>query len=195
MHLAEIGHIVTGRTPKSSDSDAWGPGLDFITPSDISNGMKTVISPQRMLSTHGVTLLGNARVPKQSILVTCIGADMGKTVINAHECVTNQQINSLVLNEDIDVNYIFHVLSSMRDQLLAKGKRAGGTMPIINKREFSSIQIPIPDIQTQHDVASTLDSFDSLVSDLSSGLPAEIAARRKQYEFYRDRLLTFKEAA
>jgi len=57
------------------------------------------------------------------------------------------------------------------------------------------VRIPVPPIQEQRRIVAILDRFDALVNDLSIGLPAELAARRKQYEYYRDRLLTFKEAA
>ncbi|EIA10882.1 restriction modification system DNA specificity domain-containing protein [Cutibacterium acnes PRP-38] len=53
--------------------------------------------------------------------------------------------------------------------------------------------IPIPSLENQKRIASVLDKFDVLVNDINVGIPAEIAARRKQYEYYRDKLLTFKE--
>ena len=62
-------------------------------------------------------------------------------------------------------------------------------------RTYSKFRVPIPPLKVQHKIVATLDRFDVLVNDLSIGLPAEITARRKQYEYYRDRLLTFKEAA
>jgi type I restriction enzyme S subunit len=58
---------------------------------------------------------------------------------------------------------------------------------------FEKYPIPIPPLAEQERIVEILDKFDALVNDLSSGLPAEIAARRKQYEHYRDRLLTFRE--
>jgi len=194
VELGELGRIVTGRTPKSSDSSAWGNHLDFVTPSDIKNGMKRVQSPARRLSNAGAEALSKAIVPENSLLVTCIGADMGKTVLNANACVTNQQINSLTLNPGVDADFVFHVLTSMRSKIRAQGERAGGTMPIINKSDFSKIQITLPSIEEQQRIARILDKFDALVNDLSFGLPAELAARRKQYEYYRDKLLTFEEA-
>lgn len=59
---------------------------------------------------------------------------------------------------------------------------------------LKQLSIPIPSLEEQTRVAGILDKFNALVNELSSGLPAEIATRRKQYEYYRDRLLTFKEA-
>lgn len=195
VELGDLGRIVTGRTPKSSDSSAWGDHIDFITPSDIKNGMKWIRTPSRRLSVSGAEALSKAIVPQGSLLVTCIGADMGKTVLNKNVCVTNQQINSLTLDPGVDSNFVFHILTSMRDKIRAQGERAGGTMPIINKSDFSKIRIALPSLEEQRRIASTLDQFDALVNDLSIGLPAELAARRQQYEYYRDKLLTFKEAA
>lgn len=193
--LGNLGRIVTGRTPKSSDASAWGDEVDFVTPSDIRNGLKIVTTPGRRLSGVGAASMARVMIPSRSVLVTCIGADMGKTVINANDCVTNQQINSIVPTEDIVIEFFFHLLTSMRDRLREQGERAGGTMPLINKTDFSKIEVPVPSIEVQAQVAVKLDKLDALVNDISIGLPAELAARRKQYEYYRDRLLTFKELA
>ena len=64
----------------------------------------------------------------------------------------------------------------------------------ISKKRFAQIMVPVPPLEDQLYIAAQLDKFDALVNDLSIGLPAEIAARRKQYEYYRDKLLTFEEA-
>ncbi len=68
-------------------------------------------------------------------------------------------------------------------------------MQNLNADIVKSVLVPIPPIEEQQRIVTILDKFDALVNDLSSGLPAEIKARRQQYEHYRDRLLTFKEAA
>ena len=65
----------------------------------------------------------------------------------------------------------------------------------IRKSEAEQVLVPLPDLDVQRSVADLLDKFDALVNDLSVGLPAELNARRKQYEYYRDKLLTFEEAA
>ena len=193
--LGEVGRIVTGRTPKSSDKFAWGDEVDFVTPSDIKNGMRTIAYSGRRLSTAGSLVMSNVRIPSGSLLVTCIGADMGKTVINANDCIPNQQINAIVLtSKKIKVDYLFHVLSSMRDTLRQQGEKGGGTMPLINKSDFSKILIPIPDIDKQARIVAILDKFDALTSSLTEGLPREIELREKQYAYYRDLLLSFPAA-
>jgi type I restriction enzyme S subunit len=66
-------------------------------------------------------------------------------------------------------------------------------VPALNRKELVELLIPIPSLEEQKRVVSILDRFDTLVNDITQGLPAEIAARRKQYEYYRDKLLTFRE--
>ena len=120
---------------------------------------------------------------------------MGKTVINANDCVTNQQINAVIPSGGIHVAYLFHVLTAMREELRTQGEQGGGTMPIINKSDFSKIKVPIPSLAHQKDVAAQLDKFDTFVNDLNVGLPAELTGRRKQYGYYRDHLLAFEEVS
>ena len=71
-------------------------------------------------------------------------------------------------------------------------KVAGGTVKSIPMGELKKMKIPVPSIETQTKIVDVLDRFDALCNDLTSGLPAEIEARKKQYEYYRDKLLTFK---
>lgn len=70
---------------------------------------------------------------------------------------------------------------------------SGGTQPKLSQENLNKIPIPVPSAERIRYVVSILDRFDTLCNDLTTGLPAEIAARQKQYEYYRDKLLTFKE--
>ena len=190
--LGEVGHIVTGRTPKSSDKSAWGDDVDFVTPSDIKNGMRNITCPSRRLSAEGAASMPKVRIPRGSLLVTCIGADMGKTVINANDCIPNQQINAITLSDDsVQVGYLFHILTAMRETLRRQGELGGGTMPLINKSDFSKIVVPIPSHEEQNRIAKILDKFDTLTNSISEGLPREIELRQQQYEYYRDLLFSF----
>ena len=69
----------------------------------------------------------------------------------------------------------------------------GGTVKGIKGSKLHQLTIPVPSIEEQERIIAILDRFDTLCNDISAGLPAEIEARQKQYEYYRDKLLTFKE--
>ena len=68
-----------------------------------------------------------------------------------------------------------------------------GSVPSIRRPMLNSFEVPVPSLETQNKIVQVLDNFDSICSDLKIGLPAEIEARTKQYEYYRDKLLSFKE--
>ena len=87
--------------------------------------------------------------------------------------------------------YLSYVLSTemaqkQKSRGKVKSKVVHSSVPAIKE-----IKIPIPPLEVQAKIVSILDRFDTLTSDLTQGLPAEIAARKKQYEYYRDKLLTF----
>lgn len=95
------------------------------------------------------------------------------------------------VDEDLMVpRYLFHYLTTLDLPAL---NTAGG-VPSLTQSVLNKIPIPVPSLESQAEVVELLDQFDALVNDLSVGLPAELTARRKQYEYYRDKLLTFEEA-
>ena len=79
----------------------------------------------------------------------------------------------------------------MESELNAMKRGAG--VPHVSGEMLNSIELPIPSLQDQQRIVEILDRFDTLCNDLSAGLPAEIKVRQKQYEYYRDKLLSFKE--
>ncbi len=97
-------------------------------------------------------------------------------------------------NRIVQTKYVFHFLKSRQNDLFQQ-KQKGGGVPHIYVKNVAPMCIPIPTLNEQLRIVQILDTFDALVNDLSIGLPAEILARRKQYSYYRDHLLTFKEAA
>ena len=103
----------------------------------------------------------------------------------------NQRICALsVINEDIIITkYLYYILSRNR-QLLRYDNGVDQTN--LKKDDILCISIPVPSIEIQEKIVATLEQFDRLCNDLSEGLPAEIEARQKQYEYYRDKLLSFE---
>ena len=86
----------------------------------------------------------------------------------------------------LDVKYLYYCLKDQQYKIPKSG------IPQLTAPELKKVEIPVPTLEEQHRIVSILDRFDALCNDLTSGLPAEIEARKKQYEYYRDRLLTFK---
>ncbi len=141
--LSDFGEIITGKTPSKYNSEYWGNDIPFITPTDFKNfGMYSGIT-QRYLSKYGWDRMKGNQVCKNSIMVTCIGSDMGKVCISSEESITNQQLNSIVLYNTCYLGFVYEYIKSQYQSLrnIALG---GSTMPIINKSDFSNISILIP---------------------------------------------------
>lgn len=94
--------------------------------------------------------------------------------------------------QDGNPHFIYHYIASGAFTNYVDLKKTAGAVPHISLKDISAFSIPCPDINVQNEIATILDRFDALCNDLTSGLPAEIEARQKQYEYYRDKLLKFK---
>ena len=95
-----------------------------------------------------------------------------------------------VLPEYLTIGY----LSPEFQAVIREKTVRGSTVDRIPIAKMASWQLSIPPLSAQRSIVETIHSFDDMVSDLSTGLPAELSARRQQYEYYRDKLLTFEEA-
>jgi len=91
--------------------------------------------------------------------------------------------------------YLYFSITTTAFNDYVNRNQEGAGYPAISDAKVKSFKIPVPPLEEQERIVAILDKFDALVNDLSSGLPAEIKARRRQYEYYRDRLLSFREAA
>jgi type I restriction enzyme S subunit len=119
--------------------------------------------------------------------------DAGRPILNWAEGKfwANNHAHVLKGNEDIiSLRFLFHYLQTADISRFV----TGGAQPKLNQKSMNKIPIPMPSLSEQDRLVLAMDSFDALVSDLSTGLPAELNARRKQYEHYRDELLTFEPA-
>lgn len=141
--VCDFGNVITGKTPSSDYPEDFGMDTPFITPGDFLNYNKFAIGAERYLSTTGIERLKNKILTKGSVLVTCIGSDMGKVVVASEQCITNQQINSIIVKEEFYSDYLYYCLLAKRVEL--KGMALGSsTMPLLNKSDFEKIQMIIP---------------------------------------------------
>lgn len=141
--LKSFGRVVTGKTPPKKIDNAFAKeGIPFITPSDV-NAEVYVIDVARYLTCEGVAAVKNNVIDKGSVCVTCIGSQMGKTIIATDKSVTNQQLNSIVFENLEFRNYVFLNLRLRRQELFDLGS-GGSTMPILNKSAFENLSILRP---------------------------------------------------
>ena len=119
-------------------------------------------------------------------------ASLGPQIWHGEKTIFHYHIWKLIFDEKaINKQYLFHLLKN--DVKSIEKSLTNSTMPHVSMKNMMKRIMPLPSIAEQERIASILDRFDSLCNDITVGLPAEIEARRKQYEYYRDKLLTFKE--
>ena len=122
------------------------------------------------------------------------GKALGKTFIitENNKFTLNQRIGAIAVKDKDKLNTKFLSYCLNRNKQLLRYDN-GVDQTNLKKADITSVILPIPSLEVQEKIVSILDRFDQLCNDLTAGLPAEIEARRKQYEYYRDKLLTFKE--
>lgn len=126
--------VITGKTPSTKNKEYWGGNIPFITIPDMHNQVFT-INTERYITKEGAKSL----IPKNSISVSCI-ATVGLVSINDKDSQTNQQINSIVIENDYDLYYLFEFLTEQEQYM--KSIAGGSTTYNINKNTFENIQVP-----------------------------------------------------
>ena len=160
--LGDVGKIITGNTPKTSDEKNYESNdICFVKPSDISDSEITKLSSSEFYISEYARK--KARIlPPRSVLVTCIGI-IGKVAINAIECAFNQQINAIIPDESkCTPEYLAYAIQYKQDDLRAIANAP--VVPIINKTQFSEIEVKLPLIAEQRRVTNELKIVDMLLS-------------------------------
>lgn len=161
--LQDIGQIITGKTPKGGNPLFEGMSVPFITPGDF-RGNKITANSKRFISNEGAISVKNCILPKNAIMVTCIG-DLGKVMLAERTCVTNQQINSVIVDETrFSADFIYYSLA-IRGAVF--NELAGGTViQIVNKSAFSNISLAAPSLAVQLEIVNLLCALDDKIENL-----------------------------
>jgi type I restriction enzyme, S subunit len=180
--LGEVFKVVTGTTPSKNNQDFYGTDYPFYKPTDLEQGINTIYARDGLTKSG----LANGRfLPKDSVLVTCIGATIGKTGLIKKEGSCNQQINAVLPNKDFHPSFIYYQIISERFQRLIKSNAASTTLPILNKSKFEKLQIVIPPLPEQHAIVSKIEE---LFSELDNG-KQQLQTALQQLKVYRQSLL------
>ena len=161
--VGNIGEIVTGSTPSKDIPEYYGGDIPFYKPTDLEQG-KCV----KRASDH-LSLLGfeqARKLPVKSVLITCIGATIGKTGLITIEGSCNQQINAIIPHDFILAEFIYDVCTSDYFQDEIKFNASATTLPILNKGNFAKLLFPLPPLAEQIRIVAEIEKWFALIEEM-----------------------------
>jgi type I restriction enzyme S subunit len=190
VRLGEISlSTTTGVTPLACNPDYYGGNIPWLRTQEVR--FVDILDTEIKVTEKALSETSLKWIPANCVIVAISGATAGRAGINKIPLTTNQHCCCLEINSDKALyRYVFYCLSSVNEKLLRLKRGPRGDL---NAGLIRGFTIPLPPLEEQARIAAILDRFSALTTDITKGLSAEIAARKKQYEYYRDKLLTFRE--
>ena len=162
LTINDLGQIITGSTPPTKKTEYCGNEYPFITPTDMKIDSR-IVHTKRFLSQTGYEYNKNRLLPPNAVCVTCI-ASIGKICMTSVPSVTNQQINSIVVNqEEHDPYFVYYLLGTKTSTL--HNVAAGVAVPIVKKSTFANLAVYVPALPTQRKIAAVLSAYDDLIEN------------------------------
>lgn len=181
--------ITSGGTPDTSNEEYFKGTIPWLRTQEVN--WNVIMRTELKITKEAISNSSANIIPKNCVIVAMYGATVGKVAINGIELSTNQACCNLEIDETIaNYKYVFYWLTYQYKYIKSLGR---GSQTNINASIVKKLQLPVPTLEEQERIVNILDKFDKLVNNISEGIPAEIEARRKQYEYYRNELLNFKE--
>lgn len=167
LQIKEIGKVITGKTPSTEDASNFDGKYSFITPSDIKSfDEKYLLETERTLSEKGIKKLKNNILPKEAICFVCIGSTIGKMCLTNTIAYSNQQINSLIVNNNFDAHYMFYFLRYIKSYFQQLGAGTGSGKGIVNKTTFENSKVKVETNKNiQVKIADILSTYDNLIEN------------------------------
>ena len=160
VRISDLGEIITGGTPSKEHQEYYGDEYPFYKPGDLDKGVDISKSVDG-LSQEGFNV--SRKLKANSILVTCIGATIGKTGLIVKEGACNQQINAILPFDGLFSKYIFYTICSPMLQMVIRKDAGQTTLPILNKNAFCKLLFPLPPLSEQHRIVAKIDELMPLV--------------------------------
>lgn len=183
VELKKAGDIVTGGTPSKNENDFYNKNeFPFFKPTDLNQGINTDSSTD-FLSAAGY--MNSRKAPKGSVLVTCIGATIGKTGLIRREGAFNQQINAILPFSHIDSKFLFFQIVSGSFQKQIRESASSTTLPILNKSKFSELVVHLAPLPEQRAIVARIEE---LFSELDHAVSSLQSAQAK-LDIYRQAVL------
>ena len=194
MKMSEICiKISSGGTPSRGNSDYFNGDIPWLRTQEVN--WNDIYDTEIKITKEAINKSAAKLIPKNCVIIAMYGATAGKTCINKIPLTTNQACCNLQIDANAasykaaSYKYVYYCVCNDYEKIKSLGQ---GSQHNINAQIIKDYIIPVPSLAEQNRIVAILDRFDTLTNDLTSGLPAEMEKRRQQYEYYRDRLLTFK---
>lgn len=180
--------ICSGGTPSRKKAYYFKGGIPWLRTQEVD--WNNIYDTEIKITAEAIKNSSARLIPENCVIIAMYGATAGKTGINKIPLTTNQACCNLQINPQIALyKYVYYWVCKNYEKIKSLGQ---GSQNNINAQIIKDYPIPIPSMAEQQRIVSILDRFDRLTNDLNAGLPAEIEKRRQQYEYYRDKILTFK---
>ena len=178
----------SGATPAKGHSEYYDNGtVPWLRTQDVR--FNEIYRAESFITEKALQETATKWIPENCVIVAISGASAGRCAINKFKTTTNQHCLNMEIDDSKAIyKFVYYCVSNEYNELLSRKQGARGDL---NSSLILSLPIPLPSLDEQRRIVSILDRFDALCNDLTSGLPAEIEARKKQYEYYRDKLLQF----
>ena len=190
MKIQDISkNISSGGTPSTSITEYYNGEIPWLRTQEVN--FNEIWDTKVKITNLALQNSSVKMIPANCVIVAMYGATVGRAGINKIPLTTNQACCNIEINEiKANYKYLFYWLLEKYDHIKSLGQ---GSQTNINSNIIKKLELPIPSLQEQIKIVDILDRFDKLCNDITSGLPAEIELNNKRYEYYRDKLLTFKE--
>jgi type I restriction enzyme S subunit len=159
--IGKVGKVITGKTPVTSNREYYGGSYMFISPTEL-HGNYVITKSEKTITEDGMNSIKSNTIQGTSILVGCIGWDMGNVAMCFEKCATNQQINSITnIKSKYNPYYIYYWLKGKKDYLFSIASVT--RTPILSKSVFEEVVIPFPERDIQDNIANTLLKIDEKI--------------------------------
>ena len=161
MKIKDIGTVITGKTPLTAHPEYYNGSYMFITPNELHSGYKVTKSEKGITDVGLQSIAGNS-INGISVLVGCVGWDMGNVAMCFEKCATNQQINSITNIRGYNPYYLYYWLSTKKEYLFSIASIT--RTPILSKSTFEEVEVPSTPIEEQEKIVNVLLSIDKKIT-------------------------------
>lgn len=189
VRLEDISKLITsGGTPNTAKSEYYGGDIAWLRTQEVD--FCEIYNTSIKITEEGLKNSSAKWISKNCVIVAMYGATAGKVAINKIPLTTNQACCNIELRSEMsDYKYVYYHLANRYQFIKSLGQ---GSQTNINSQIIKNLEIQLPSLEKQKEIVEILDKFDAIINDISKGLPSEMEARQKQYEYYREKLLNFK---